>query len=229
MVTKKEKNRAGCDFHLGQEVSKYLIQHGVETPLNPHNEHWNSSDVDMEWIEEKVAELLFSFGLNLDDDSLEQTPHRVAKMYVHEIFRGLDYRNFPKCTTIENKMGVDEMVLVRDISVWSVCEHHLVPFVGTACVAYIPDRLILGLSKFNRVVDFFSRRPQVQERLTEQCYRALELILGTEDIAITMSAVHNCVRLRGVRDVNSSTVTSKMGGKFLSKPEARAEFLNLSR
>jgi len=223
------KNIAGCDLKLGRDVSDYLARMGVETPMNDAYKDWNSNHADLDWIEDKFAEILMSLGLNLDDDSLKDTPTRVAKMYVNEIFKGLDYRHFPKCTTIENRMGVDEMVLVKDISVWSVCEHHLVPFVGTACVAYIPGTKILGLSKFNRVVDFFSRRPQVQERLTEQCFHALSLILETKDIAITMNCVHNCVRLRGVRDVNSSTTTSKMGGKFMEKPAARAEFLHLSR
>ena len=134
-----------------------------------------------------------------------------------------------KCTTIENKMQYDEMVLERDISVMSSCEHHFVTIDGVAHVAYIPDKLVLGLSKMNRIVEYFARRPQVQERLTEQVYHALSFILETEDVAVVIDAEHFCVKSRGVEDSHSSTLTSKLGGKFKSEDSLRAEFMHLIR
>ena len=158
-----------------------------------------------------------------------ETPTRLAKMYVDELYWGLDYNNFPKCTAIENKMGYDEMVLEKNVTVLSTCEHHFVTIDGLAAIAYIPNKKVIGLSKLNRIVEFFSKRPQVQERLTEQIYHTLTYILGTEDVAVVIDAVHFCVRSRGVRDYNSSTITSKLGGRFKSNPALRAEFLSLSK
>ena len=165
--------------------------------------------------------------LDLSDDSLKDTPRRVAKMFMNEIFWGLDYDNFPKITTVENKMKYDEMILEKDINVMSVCEHHFVTIHGKAHVAYIPNKKVLGLSKMNRVVEFFSRRPQIQERLTEQIYYALNYILETENVAVVIEAEHFCVKARGVEDSNSSTVTSKLGGDFKSNSSLRQEFLKL--
>lgn len=223
------KDRPGTDFNLGKEVHNHLLQLGIETPMDPNWENWNSESVDIGHFADSFEVVLKMMGLNLLDDSLKDTPHRVAKMYLFEIFKGLDYRNFPKCTAIENKVKVDEVIICKGISVWSLCEHHLVPFIGTASVGYIPGKKLLGLSKFNRIVDFFARRPQVQERLTEQIYATLAYVLDTPDVAVVVDCVHNCVRLRGIKDVCSATVTSKMGGRFLSKPEARSEFLSLIR
>jgi GTP cyclohydrolase I len=168
-----------------------------------------------------------TMGLDLNDDSLTDTPKRVAKMYVNEIFWGLDYDAFPKCTTVDNKMKYDEMVVERNVNVQSNCEHHFVIIDGLATVGYIPKQKVLGLSKINRIVEYFSKRPQIQERLTEQVYHALSYILETENVAVVIDAQHYCVKSRGVEDVGSSTVTSKLGGCFKSDPAVRAEFMNI--
>ena len=177
-------------------------------------------------IQASFTEILNTLGLDLRDDSLEQTPHRIAKMYVDEIFSGLDYTHFPKITVIENKMNVEEMVCVDDIDLTSTCEHHFVTIDGSAKVAYIPKDTVIGLSKINRLVRFFSQRPQVQERLTQQILVAMQTLLGTEDVAVTINAVHYCVKSRGVQDGNSHTRTTSLGGVFKSDPASRAEFLN---
>jgi GTP cyclohydrolase I len=163
----------------------------------------------------------------MHDDSIKDTPTRIAKMYDSEIFYGLDYRNFPSCTTIENRMGYDELIVIKQIEVLSLCEHHFIPFIGYAHIGYIPETKVLGLSKFNRIVDFFARRPQVQERLTEQVHAALHHVLQSNDIGVVIRAEHLCVKLRGVKDNNSSTVTSKMTGKFRTERALREEFLHL--
>ena len=163
---------------------------------------------------------------DLNDDSLEETPHRIAKMYVDEVFSGLDYSQFPKITVIENKMNVEEMVCVDKIDLTSTCEHHFVTIDGFAKVAYIPKQKVIGLSKINRLVRFFAQRPQVQERLTQQVLVALQTLLGTEDVAVTMTAVHYCVKARGVKDGNSTTRTTSLGGVFKTDPASRAEFLS---
>jgi len=208
---------------LGNKVREYLEEKGVETPISKPIEDPTEAK---QLIENDFREIMELLGLNLSDDSLNKTPERVARMFVDEIFKGLDYSKFPNCSTFDNKMKYDEMILVKDAAVHSTCEHHFVVFEGLAQVAYIPHNKVLGLSKINRVVDFFSRRPQIQERLTEQIYFALNLILGTEDIAVVIEATHHCVRSRGIKDVNSKTVTSKMGGRFRNL-ELRNEFLNL--
>ena len=177
-------------------------------------------------IQASFTQILNTLGLDLQDDSLEQTPHRIAKMYVDEIFSGLDYTHFPKITVIENKMNVEEMVCVDDIDLTSTCEHHFVTIDGSAKVAYIPKDTVIGLSKINRLVRFFSQRPQVQERLTQQVLVAMQTLLGTEDVAVTINAVHYCVKSRGVQDGNSHTRTTSLGGVFKSDPSSRAEFLN---
>ena len=151
---------------------------------------------------------------------------RSAKMYVDEVFRGLSYENFPKVTVIDNKMQVEEMVTVRDISVTSTCEHHFVTIDGGSKVAYIPGSRIIGLSKINRVVRFFAQRPQVQERLTQQVLVALQTLLETEDVAVSIDATHYCVKSRGVMDVNSRTQTTALGGQFKADSRTRAEFLS---
>jgi GTP cyclohydrolase I len=161
----------------------------------------------------------------LQDDSLTETPHRIAKMYVDELFGGLDYSNFPKISVIDNKMGVEEMVKVDNISVISTCEHHFVTIDGASRVAYIPTNKIIGLSKINRIVRFFAQRPQVQERLTQQILVALQTLLETDDVAVTIDATHYCVKSRGVMDSNSSTQTTALGGQFKEDKSMRAEFL----
>lgn len=215
---------ANTDLELGRKIEKYLLKHGLETPIQKNPIVGRTGRFGA--IEIQVHKMLVTLGMDLNDDSICDTPKRVAKMYTEEIFYGLDYNNFPKCSIFQNKAKIDEMVCVRNILVRSICEHHLVPFVGVAHIAYIPNTKIIGLSKFNRVVDFFCRRPQVQERLTEQIAAALRLILATEHVAVYIDAEHMCVKLRGIQDPHSSTVTSKLLGNFKEVPELRYEFLH---
>lgn len=212
------------DADLGQQVHNYLVKCGVETPMHDNG---ISNELKIDKIKDSFQNIMSVLGLDLTDDSLCDTPKRVAKMFVNEIFWGLDYDNFPKCTVIENKMKYNEMVLEKDITMISNCEHHFVVIDGKAHIAYIPKGKVLGLSKLNRIVEFFSRRPQVQERIAEQVYHALEYILGTSDVAVVIEGVHYCVRMRGVEDHSSSTITSKLGGVFYDDPAVRAEFMSL--
>lgn len=205
-----------------EAVRNKLIEEGLETPLI---ETGFTSEQKYERIKGLMTEVIGTLGLDLSDDSLTETPHRIAKMYVHEIFSGLDYENFPAMCLIENKMRVDEMVKVRDIGLTSSCEHHFVTIDGVAKVAYIPGDKIIGLSKINRLVRFFAQRPQVQERLTQQILIALQTLLETENVAVSIDATHYCVKSRGVMDVNSSTSTTALGGIFKTNDRTRAEFL----
>lgn len=215
------------DPELGQRVAQHILDCGVETPMKKWVGNCHERDI-FGGIKANVGNIMSCLDLNLTDDSLAETPNRVAKMYCHEVFTGLSYDNFPKCTTVENKANYDEMVAVRKADVLSMCEHHFQAFVGHAAVAYIPKTKVLGLSKINRIVDFFSRRPQIQERLTVQIACALQYILETEDVAVVIKAEHFCVRLRGVKQ-QSETITSKMGGRFMNNPALREEFLALTR
>jgi len=217
-------NKTKTDPELGQEVHEHLVKMGVETPTLPNTLDRKDK---IERIEEHFTAIMKYLGLDLTDDSLIDTPKRVAKMYVNEIFWGLDYDAFPKCTTVDNKMKYDEMVVERNINVQSNCEHHFVVIDGLATVGYIPKKKVLGLSKINRIVEYFAKRPQIQERLTEQVYYALQYILDTDNIGVVIDAKHYCVKSRGVEDVGSSTVTSKLGGVFKSDPAVRAEFMNI--
>lgn len=203
-------------------VRNALVERGLETPLADNG---LTRQQKYERIRDSFREITETLGLDLRDDSLQETPHRIAKMYVDEIFSGLDYSQFPKISVIENKMQVEEMVLVDDIDLVSTCEHHFVTIDGSARVAYIPGNKIIGLSKINRIVRFFSQRPQVQERLTQQILIALQTLLETDDVAITINAVHYCVKSRGVMDSNSSTRTTALGGAFKNDQATRAEFL----
>lgn len=209
---------------LGQKVHQHLLKLGVETPM-VSNELTAKKKIDK--ISKNLTGVMEVLGMDLTDDSMSESPIRVAKMYVNELMWGLDPNNFPKCTVVENKMGYDEMVLEKGIQVISLCEHHFQTISGTACVAYIPNKKVLGLSKLNRVVEYFSRRPQIQERLTEQVYHALSYILETEDVAVVIDAEHFCVKARGIQDPHSTTITSKLGGKFKAEPDLRAEFMSL--
>ncbi len=204
-------------------VKNALESRGLETPMQPN---MVSREEKKEKIENHMRDILNLLGLDLTDDSLEETPQRIAKMYVDEIFSGLDYINFPKITVIENKMNVSEMVKVKDITVTSTCEHHLVTIDGKAAVAYIPRGKIIGLSKINRIVRFFAQRPQVQERMTQQILVALQTLLESDDVAVTVDATHYCVKSRGVMDATSETTTTALGGIFKSNPATRAEFLH---
>ena len=219
-------NKTKTDPELGQRVHEHLVKMGVETPTNPNN-YDRKEKIDH--IEAHFAHIMRILGLDLSDDSLIDTPKRVAKMYVNEIFWGLDYEAFPKCTAVDNKMKYNEMVCERNINVQSNCEHHFVVIDGLATVAYVPNQKVLGLSKINRIVEYFSKRPQIQERLTEQVFHTLQYILDTEDVAVMIDAKHYCVAARGVEDTGSSTVTSKLGGGFKTDPAARAEFYQLAR
>ena len=203
-------------------VRDTLIRHGLETPMI---ETGLSPDEKYTRIKGLLTEVVKTLGMDLTDDSLAETPHRLAKMYVSELFSGLDYRHFPKLTVIDNKMGVNEMVKVRSIDLTSTCEHHFVTIDGVAKVAYIPHDKIIGLSKINRVVRFFGKRPQVQERLTKQILVAMQALLETEDVAVSIDAMHFCVKSRGVMDTNSQTSTTALGGCFRENIHTRAEFL----
>jgi len=221
-------NKTKTDPELGQKVHQHLVKMGVETPIKESGQIIDRKG-KIEVIEVLFANIMTTLGLDLTDDSLVDTPKRVAKMYVNEIFWGLDYDAFPKCTAVDNKMKYNEMVCERNINVQSNCEHHFVVIDGLATVAYVPNQKVLGLSKINRIVEYFSKRPQIQERLTEQVFHTLQYILDTEDVAVMIDAKHYCVAARGVEDTGSSTVTSKLGGGFKSDPAARAEFYQLAR
>ena len=204
------------------QVRAALLAAGLETPMQ---ETGLTPQQKYERIKGLMTEVVRTLGLDLHDDSLVETPHRIAKMYVHEIFSGLDYNHFPKLALIDNKMGTDEMVLVRNIGLLSTCEHHFVTIDGKAKVAYIPGDKILGLSKINRVVRFFAQRPQVQERLTRQILVALQTVLEIDDVAVSIDAVHYCVKSRGVMDSESETSTLALGGRFRTDAQQRAAFL----
>ena len=204
-------------------VKEALIAKGLETPLKDVG---LSSEQKYDKLKGLFTEVVDTLGLDLNDDSLAETPHRIAKMYVHEIFSGLDYETFPKIALIENKMQVDEMVKVNNISLTSTCEHHFVTIDGYAKVAYIPNEKIIGLSKINRIVRFFAKRPQVQERLTQQILIALQALLETDNVAVSINATHYCVKSRGVMDATSETSTTALGGDFKTNSNTRAEFLS---
>ena len=179
----------------------------------------------IELIKKDVESILLTLGIDLTDDSLKGTPNRVAKMFVKEIFGGLNPNKKPSSSTFENKYKYNEMLVEKNITVYSTCEHHLLPIIGRAHVAYISNGTVVGLSKMNRIVDYFAKRPQVQERLTIQIVRELQKVLNTEDVACIIDAKHLCVNSRGIRDIESSTVTAEFGGKF--KDEAiKREFLD---
>lgn len=212
------------DSDLGYAIHNHLVKLGVHTPVDA--EYLDQPAQDKIAIIEKHTKIIWeTLGMDLSDDSLCDTPRRIAKMMVLEHYWGLLPENFPKNTTIENKMNVDEMVTVKDISVMSNCEHHGVIFHGVAHVSYIPGAKVIGLSKLNRIVEYFCRRPQVQERLTSQIFHALSYILETENIAVAVEAQHFCVVSRGVEDANSKTFTSKLGGAFKNDPTTRSEFM----
>ena len=183
------------------------------------------SDEKINIIKDDVQHIMETLGLDLSDDSLKGTPNRVAKMFVNEIFGGLDPAKKPKASTFENKYKYGEMLVEKNITLYSTCEHHFLPIVGRAHVAYISNGTVVGLSKMNRIVDYFAKRPQVQERLTIQIVEELQNILNTKDVACVIDAKHLCVNSRGIKDIESSTVTSEFGGKFKEK-DTKREFLD---
>jgi len=219
MDTKKQLQQEDIDYlgdnHIG--TSK-------ETPLR--KDAFNLSDAEkIAIIKKDVTNILNTLGMDLTDDSLKETPNRVAKMFVNEIFGGLHPDRKPKASTFENKYKYEEMLVEKNITLYSTCEHHLLPIVGKAHIAYISNGTVVGLSKMNRIVDYYARRPQVQERLTIQIVKELQDILNTKDVACVIDAKHLCVNSRGIRDINSSTITSEFGGQF-KDPQVRREFLD---
>jgi len=198
---------------LGIEVNNYLTSLGINTPTT--DMVLADRDEKIQKITALTAEMLQVLGLDLTDDSLEETPLRVAKMYVDEIFSGLRTDTFPKCTTVENKFcHGDEFVLEKNITLYSDCEHHLRPIIGKAHIAYIPGERVLGLSKLNRITQYFAQRPQVQERLNQQIAHAIAFITGSQNVMVVIEAAHTCVSQRGIKDTNSSTVTATCLGVF---------------
>lgn len=206
------------------EIGDDHLYTGLETPMKP-----NAFDISDDEKQEKIAELFSQImdvmGLDLTDDSLQGTPKRVAKMYIEEIFSGLNPANKPKVALFDNKYKYNQMLVEKNITFYSNCEHHFVPIIGKAHVAYISSGKVIGLSKLNRIVDYYAKRPQVQERLTNQIAEELKSILDTEDVAVIIDAKHLCVSSRGVKDDTSSTVTSYFGGVF-NKSEKIAELQN---
>ena len=206
------------------EIGNDHISVNIETPMK-ENAFVLSDEEKIKIIESHFAEIMDTLGLDLTDDSLRGTPNRVAKMYVKEIFSGLNPDNKPKIALFENKYQYNQMLVEKDITFYSNCEHHFVPIFGKAHVAYISNGSVIGLSKLNRIVQYFAKRPQVQERLTIQIAKELQKALGTDDVAIIIDAKHLCVSSRGVQDGNSATVTSFYGGKFENE-STKQEFIN---
>ncbi|SNR16856.1 GTP cyclohydrolase I FolE [Tenacibaculum jejuense] len=206
------------------EIGENHIGTSAKTPLRA--DAFDISDEEkIEKIQESVKDILITLGMDLTDDSLSGTPKRVAKAFVNELFMGLNPKNRPKASTFDNNYNYGEMLVEKNIIVYSTCEHHLLPIVGRAHVAYISDGKVIGLSKMNRIVDYFAKRPQVQERLTMQVVQAMQEALGTEDVACVIDAKHLCVNSRGIKDIESSTVTAEFGGKFKNK-DTKREFLD---
>lgn len=198
---------------LGKAVNDHLVKMGVQTPMTDLIDATTNSKLKK--IEKQVMKTLETLGLDLTDDSLIDTPKRVAKMYVNEIFSGLRADTFPKCTAVENKMtSGDEFVLEKNITLYSDCEHHLRPIIGKCHIAYIPKKKVLGLSKMNRLTQYFARRPQIQERLNQQIAHAMSFITESDDVIVIIEAAHTCVSQRGVMDTNSTTATLTALGKF---------------
>lgn len=207
-----------------EDVGNDHVSSSVDTPLRKDAFLLNDEE-KINVIQKNVTEILLTLGLDLDDDSLKETPKRVAKMFVKEIFGGLHPNRKPKSSTFENKYKYGEMLVEKNITLYSTCEHHLLPIVGKAHVAYISKRTVIGLSKMNRIVDYYAKRPQVQERLNIQIVKELQKVLGTDDVACVIDAKHLCVNSRGIRDIDSSTVTAEYGGKF-KEETTRREFLD---
>lgn len=184
-----------------------------------------SDEKKIELIKKDVENILITLGMDLTDDSIKGTPNRVAKMFVKEIFGGLNPNKKPGSSTFANNYKYGEMLVEKNITLYSTCEHHLLPIIGRAHVAYISNGTVVGLSKMNRIVDYFAKRPQVQERLTMQIVQELQKVLNTEDVACIIDAKHLCVNSRGIRDIESSTVTAEFGGKFKNE-ETKREFLD---
>jgi len=209
---------------LNDEIGNNHISTSINNPLRD-DAFELSDDKKIELIKKDVEHILETLGIDLNDDSLKGTPNRVAKMFVKEIFGGLNPNKKPSSSTFENNYKYGEMLVEKNITLYSTCEHHLLPIVGRAHVAYISNGTVVGLSKMNRIVDYYAKRPQVQERLTMQIVQELQRVLNTEDVACIIDAKHLCVNSRGIRDIESSTVTSEFGGKF-KEDKVKREFLD---
>jgi len=210
------------EFH--DEIGDNHISLSAQNPVR--EDAFNITDDEkIEKIKKDVENILFTLGMDLTDDSLKGTPNRVAKMFVKEIFGGLNPAKKPSASTFENGYKYGEMLVEKNITLYSTCEHHLLPIIGRAHVAYISKGRVIGLSKINRIVEFYSKRPQVQERLTMQIVQELQIALGTEDVACIIDAKHLCVNSRGIKDIESSTVTSEFGGQFKNE-QTRRELLD---
>jgi GTP cyclohydrolase I len=216
---------APLDENIQQGMNGHAINFSKEIPLR--NEAFFINDEEkIKMIAHHFSAILHTLGLDLNDDSLRDTPRRVAKMYVKEIFSGLNPENKPTSSLFENKYQYKEMLIEKNITLYSYCEHHLVPIIGKVHVAYFPDKKVIGLSKINRIVEYYAKRPQVQERLTNQIANELKEILGTEHVAVMADAVHLCVASRGIKDIQSSTITSCFSGKF-QKKKIKNEFIKM--
>ena len=224
MTTPSTPNASQGTHHNVDAIGDEHVGTSINTPLRDDAFDMNDG-AKIEAIASKFREIMEIMGLDLTDDSLSGTPHRVAKMYVQEIFAGLNPANHPDVKTFDNVYGYDHMLVERNITLNSTCEHHFLPIVGVAHVAYIPEDKVVGLSKLNRIVDHYAKRPQVQERLSRQVLKALQEILGTQNVAVVMDAKHLCVSSRGIQDEGSSTVTASYGGLFETAPDVRGEFL----
>lgn len=214
-----------CDKHLHDEMGDDHISANLETPLRA-DAFELSAEEKVEKIEADFRKIMETLGLDLTDDSLKGTPKRVAKMFVKEIFGGLLPERKPGMSTFENKYNYNQMLVEKDIVVYSTCEHHFLPIVGRAHVGYISKGKVIGLSKMNRIVEYYAKRPQVQERLTMQIVKAMQEALGTDDVACIIDAKHLCVNSRGIKDIESSTVTAEYGGAFKDNEQLRKEFIS---
>lgn len=216
-------DHSDVDFEIGEQH----VGTSMDTPMKP-DAFAISDEEKMNRITNHFAEIMDILGLDLEDDSLSGTPRRVAKMFVKEIFHGLNPKNRPSISLFENKFRYRQMLVEKDITVKSFCEHHFLPIYGRAHIAYIANGKVVGLSKLNRIVDYYARRPQVQERLTMQIAEELKRVLNTEDVAVYIDAKHMCVQARGIEHEHCSTVTTEYCGKFLNE-NIRAEFLQSIR
>tara|TARA_B100001769_G_C22099638_1_gene593472 strand:- start:224 stop:904 length:681 start_codon:yes stop_codon:yes gene_type:complete len=212
---------------IRESIDKFDDDHlsaSLTTPIR--DDAFDMSDQEkISLIRDNIEKILHTIGMDLNDDSIKGTPDRVAKMFINEIFSGLNPKNKPKSSTFENKYKYGEILIEKNITLYSTCEHHLLPIYGKAHVGYISNGNVVGLSKMNRIVDYFSRRPQVQERLTLQIVEELQKVLNTKDVACVIDAKHMCVNSRGINDISSSTITSEFGGKFKNK-QTKREFLD---
>lgn len=215
------------DAALGKEIHDYLVSKNVESPIDYKRYDSMSNECKITEISNRLKESLEIMGFDLTNDSVCDTPKRVAKMWVQEIMSGLDYDKFPRIMTFDNKFGASSMVVQRNVKSMSLCSHHMVTIDGKAQVAYIPKNKVIGLSKIARIVDFFSRRPQEAERLTLQIFYALQYVLETDDVAVYLEGVHYCMKCRGVNDSEAFTSTVHLGGVFESDHMVRKEFYDL--